>query len=263
MSRVSESSDQQSAAGSVSTIRVRAAYGRIWQLESLPLWSYAYVLAVLVSISALVLSYFIGRAIGLSFPRALEQVMRGDLATLANIITTTPIFLSLVAVLPIVAWGTTRLQLNIIDGDGKFSDLWSLLVDGSRGALARWTRIGQFLLFQCAFYILYDLGGAIMLLGVLLRSTSIVGIGFLTAMVWWAVRIRFSFTYCFMVDQGCGGFEALRRSWRATKRQWLRLVTLVLVVPVVLIMANAVMVSLVLEGIEMSGRVVGEIEKSS
>lgn len=260
-------SDQQSASNTLAgPINVRAAYGRIWKQKPLLLWLCAYILSTVVAGLSLLLLYLLGRAIVLSLPRALEELATlGELGTAVKIFASVKVLLPLVAVLPIVAWGTTRLLLNIVDGDGKFSDLWSLLTDDrDAGRAARWTRTGKFLSFQCAYYVICDFGGVIILLGLLTTNTTVVSIGLLTAMVWWAVRIRFSFTYLYMVDQGCGGFEALRRSWRATRHQWIRFATLVLVVPLVFIlaftMAYALLASVILEGIEMSGRVVGKID---
>lgn len=210
-------------------INVRAVYRELWSLrKSIPIWCCAFYVSIFTSTIAValatVLAIFIVQVIGRSFPQ--ENSMLGIIAA-ATVIAFNYIP-RLVVVLPVTAWGIARLGVNLVDRNGKFSDLLDLLrlSDSGRVAWRAWisAKVGKFLLLQLAFTLLYELGGIIHLAGILMENFVVFLCGFYFHMIWILfMSVRFPFVYFFVVDQGCEGTRAFKRSWRTTKGQWVRI----------------------------------------
>lgn len=227
-------------------INVRAVYRKLWSLKkSIPVWCCAFCVSIFISLIAAVSVFLLGKAIVLSLPQALKEILEGELDLIADIANVSVLFFSpFFTALPVAEWGIARLCVNLVDGNGKFSDLLDLLrLDNGRLDLlkldsGRMAKIVKFFLFQIAFTLLSAPGVIIYLTGTLLRNPMVAACGLLFQLIWnLFVVVRFQFVYFLMVDQGFEGIKALKQSWRKTKNQWIRIATLGFFIPTLVFMA--------------------------
>jgi len=103
-----------------------------------------------------------------------------------------------------------RFMLNVIDGRGEFSDLFSGFQDYGRTLLA------MLILFVVSS-LLSALGQALNLIGSAANSPALEAIGTIVNLAWtFLVMARLNFAWFYAVDQGLGPVEALQASWDAT-----------------------------------------------
>jgi len=111
---------------------------------------------------------------------------------------------------PVFAWGVIRFMLNVIDGRGEFSDLFSGFQDYGRTLLA------MLILFVLSTLI-SALGQALSMIGSAANSSALEAIGTIVNLAWtFLVMARLNFAWFYAVDQGLGPVEALQASWDAT-----------------------------------------------
>lgn len=128
------------------------------------------------------------------------------LLMLASTVTVVGIFL----LVPVLAWGVIRFMLNVIDGRGEFSDLFSGFQD-----------YGRVLLSMSILFVLSTLinllGQSLNLIGTASGVSALEAIGTLVNLGWtFFVMARLNFAWFYAVDQGLGPVEALQASWDAT-----------------------------------------------
>jgi len=123
-------------------------------------------------------------------------------------------------VVPVLAWGATRFTLNVIDGGGETSDLFSGFSDFGRV-------LGTMLVLGVAIVFLYFIGQSITAVGQLSGSGLLSLIGGVANLAWGlGVMPRLAFVWYYAVDQGLAPVEAIQTSWNATADQKLTCVLL-------------------------------------
>lgn len=132
-------------------------------------------------------------------------------------------------VVPVLAWGTTRFYLNVIDRRERFADLFA-------GFSVYGTALIAMLASYVCFFLVSFMGEALGLLGGALGSSALAVAGGL-AQVAWALFVvpRLYFAAFFIVDVDMGPVEALQASWDATRGQVLRTAGLTLLTGLVLL----------------------------
>lgn len=131
------------------------------------------------------------------------------LASIAAVCTIVGIFL----ILPVLAWGWWRLQLNVLDGTGELRDQFAGF--GSYGAnLSAMMGLGSLMLM------IGLAGQSVQYLGQFLGSMPLMLTGVAASLVWsFCVLPRLAFVWYFLVDQGLTPSEAVRACWDATANQ--------------------------------------------
>jgi uncharacterized membrane protein len=133
----------------------------------------------------------------------------GALVSIAAVCTIVGIFL----VLPVLAWGWWRLQLNVLDGTGEVKDQFAGF--GSYGAnLSGMMGLGSLMLM------IGLAGQSLQYLGQLLGSLPLMMVGVAASFAWSVIVLpRLAFVWYFLVDQGLTPSEAVRACWDATTGQ--------------------------------------------
>jgi len=119
----------------------------------------------------------------------------------------------IIAVWPVLAWGSTRFLLNVLDGDAETRDLFAGFSNYGENLRAMLNLGGLMLLIALA-------GQALSHLGTFLGSTVVMVLGGLVSLYWsLCVMPRLAFVGYYLVDQGLGASESIRASWDATQNQ--------------------------------------------
>jgi uncharacterized membrane protein len=116
-------------------------------------------------------------------------------------------------VLPVLAWGGVRFALNVLDGAGEFSDLFSGFNDYGRV-------LGTMLSLLILVVLLVLAGLSVLILGMLSGSAFLQSLGNMVNLVWsLTVMSRLTFVWYYAVDQEMGAVDAIQASWTATAEQ--------------------------------------------
>lgn len=126
------------------------------------------------------------------------------------LITSAVTIVGIFLLIPVFSYGYVRFMLNVIDGKGRFSDLFSGFQDYGRALLS------MLILFVLTTLI-SGLGQAINLIGSSAGLPVLEAVGGLFSLAWtFFVMARLSFAWFYAVDQGLGPVESLQASWDAT-----------------------------------------------
>jgi uncharacterized membrane protein len=126
------------------------------------------------------------------------------------LVTSAVTIVGLFLLIPVFSYGYVRFMLNVIDGKGQFSDLFSGFQDYGRALLS------MLLLFVLTSLI-SGLGQAMNLIGSAAGLPVLEAVGGLFSLGWtFFVMARLSFAWFYAVDQGLGPVESLQASWDAT-----------------------------------------------
>jgi len=133
--------------------------------------------------------------------------------------------------LPVLAYGMLRLLLNITDGEGDINDIFS-------GFQNYGSVLGSMLMFMLIMIVV--------MIGVSLPGMVLAGVGgalelpalavlgqMINLVITYAITPRLYFGPFFIADQGVGGLDALKMSWKATREQKLMSFILLLVTGII------------------------------
>lgn len=129
--------------------------------------------------------------------------------------------------LPVMMVGIVRFGLELLDGDSNIGTLFS-----GFSSYLKW--LGRMLLLTVILFALMLPGMALQLYGTSTQDADLMLTGALVTMVWaLVVSTRFGFANFMAVDRDQPAVEALKSSWEATGRVWLKLILLSIVVGIV------------------------------
>jgi len=142
-----------------------------------------------------------------NFPLWLGTAIVYVLAFAASVVTGVGILFAL----PVLGWGLVRFGLNMYDGGARLADLFS--------GFSRYGRALTAMLGYMAGITVVSLAGqSVQILGQFIENDPVYFVGtVLYAIVSLLVLPRLTFAALLIVDQDMGGFDALRRSWEATR----------------------------------------------
>lgn len=125
--------------------------------------------------------------------------------------------------LPIFAWGYNAMMLNMLDGDAEIGDLFS-------GFNRYGEALASVIVFWLCLFALSLPSTALSVASDLLDVPSLWYVGqLLNIVITLFVTTRLYFGLLYVVDQGMGGYEAIRASWEATQGQQVSVILLLLV----------------------------------
>lgn len=160
-------------------------------------------------------------------------------AALVTMVSAAALFVPFLVVGPAIFWGYTRFQLDCYEGRGEFGALWSGFSDLGGTLVKMWV----FILFSLAVGMLSN---GLQLAGDFADSALISFVGGIAAVAINLLALRWSFAPWYIVDQGMGGIDAVKASWKATEGQWLTVVLLALAMgAVVLVGVLALLVGVI------------------
>ena len=111
---------------------------------------------------------------------------------------------------PVIAWGGTKFLLNVIDGEAKFSDLFS-------GFSNFWTVLGRMLWLGIILVLISLVGASVQIVGDVAKLPELWLAGAVINLIFTIfVTFRLYFAIFFAVDQDTTGSESLRMSWSST-----------------------------------------------
>lgn len=140
---------------------------------------------------------------------------------------------------PAIAYGFVYYHLECYEGRGEFKNLFE-------GFNRLGPAVGGFLALILVYVLIGLPGQALQAVGQQTENPLISLVGVALGLVVGIVGLRWYFAPYFIVDQGFGGFEAIKASWRATQGSWLNLflfalaATLLIFVGVLLLIVGAI-----------------------